>query len=40
MTSNAFAELLDRTPGLRREKTHAGRFVRGIGLKPFGRDDP
>ena len=34
VNSNAFAELIDRTAGLSRERTHGVRFVKGIGLKP------
>lgn len=33
--SNAFAELIDRTPGLRRVKSHRVRLVQGIGLRPL-----
>lgn len=31
--ANEFAELLDRTPGIKRFRTHGSRWVRGIGLK-------
>ena len=33
VTSNAFAELIDRTPGLSRGRSDGVRFVKGIGLK-------
>jgi putative DNA primase/helicase len=33
ITSNAFAELIDRTPGLMRAKSDGARLVRGIGLR-------
>ena len=33
VSSNAFAELIDRTPGLSRVRSKVARMVRGIGLK-------
>jgi len=42
-SANVFAELIDRTPGLRRAKSNGVRFVGGIGLQiqpnRDGRDD-
>jgi putative DNA primase/helicase len=44
VSSNALAEFIDRSAGLRREKSHGVRWVRGIGLKHFlmldSGDDP
>lgn len=34
VAGNDFAELIDRTPGLKRMKTNGVRIVRGVGLKP------
>ncbi len=42
-TSNAFAEMIDRIPSLRRVKSDGRRLVKGIGLKApryTNRDDP
>ena len=43
VTANDFAQLIDRTPGLKRHKTNGARLVRGIGLQIIsardGRDD-
>ena len=33
VSANAFSELIDRTPGLSRMRTHGVRYVKGIGLK-------
>jgi putative DNA primase/helicase len=37
-SSNAFAELIERTEGLRRQKSDGVRRIRGIGLRPKSRD--
>ena len=34
VSANAFAELIDRTPGLSRERSNGARLVKGIGLNP------
>lgn len=39
VSSNAFAELIDRFPGLTRDKSHGVRLVKGIGLKTPSRGD-
>jgi putative DNA primase/helicase len=42
MTSNSFAEAIDRHPGLKRVKSDGVRLVRGIGFRaegPHGRDN-
>jgi hypothetical protein len=33
VAGNAFAELIDRHPGLGRVKSHGRRLIRGIGLE-------
>ncbi len=39
VSNNTFAELIDRTPGLKREKAHGVRLVKGIGLRASTGDD-
>jgi putative DNA primase/helicase len=40
MNANDFAEMLDRTPGVSRVKTHGTRRVRGIGLRATPEENP
>jgi putative DNA primase/helicase len=39
-SGNSFAELIDRTPGLKRDKSGGVRLIRGIGLKAPKRPEP